>query len=114
MFSDSTVVVEKLHHIRDVVIEDRQVKMAVLIALAFVLTYFMGALVGVYFGYPFLDSLFESTSATGNVGLSMGIVDPSMPTALKVTYILQMWIGRLEFIAVFVLIGFVISWLKGK
>jgi trk system potassium uptake protein TrkH len=114
MFSDSTVVVEKLHHIRDIVIEDKQIKAAIMITLAFVALYFVGALVGVYFGYPFLDSLFESTSASANVGLSMGIVQPLMPAALKVTYILQMWIGRLEFIAVFVLIGFVVSWLKGK
>lgn len=114
MFSDSTVVVEKLHHIRDVVVEDKQVKAAMLIALAFILLYFIGALVGVYFGYPFLDSLFESTSAAGNVGLSIGITLPSMPALLKVTYIIEMWVGRLEFIAVFVLIGFVVSWLKGK
>lgn len=114
MFSDSTVVVEKFHHVRDIVIDDKQVKAAMMIALAFIAMYFAGALVGVYFGYPFLDSLFESVSASGNVGLSMGIVQASMPTALKITYILEMWIGRLEFIAVFVLIGFVISWLKGK
>jgi trk system potassium uptake protein TrkH len=114
MFSDSTVVVEKFHHIREIIIDDKQIKAAVMVTLAFVALYFAGAMVGVYFGYPFLDSLFESTSAAGNVGLSMGITLPSMPTALKVTYILEMWIGRLEFIAVFVLIGFVISWLKGK
>jgi trk system potassium uptake protein TrkH len=114
MFSDATVVVEKIHHIRDVIVEDKTAKMALMITFAFIILYFAGAMVGVYFGYPFLDSLFESTSAAGNVGLSMGITVPSMPTALKVTYILEMWIGRLEFIAVFVLIGFVISWLKGK
>jgi trk system potassium uptake protein TrkH len=82
--------------------------------MAFIMLYFGGALIGVYCGYPFLASLFESTSAAGNVGLSMGIALPSMPVLLKITYILEMWIGRLEFIAVFVLIGFVISWLKGK
>ncbi|MDD5292502.1 MAG: potassium transporter TrkG [Candidatus Omnitrophica bacterium] len=114
MFSDTTVVVEKLYHIRDTIIDDKQLKMALMITFAFILFYFGGALIGVYCGYPFISSLFESTSALGNVGLSIGIVQPAMPALLKVTYIIQMWIGRLEFIAVFVLIGFVLSWLKGK
>jgi len=114
MFSDSTVVVEKFHRIRQITMEDKQIKSVLMITLAFIVLYIVGALVGVFFGYPFINSLFESVSASANVGLSTGITQPAMPTLLKVTYILQMWIGRLEFIAVFVLVGFFISWLKGK
>ncbi len=114
MFSDSTVVVEKFHHIKDITVKDKQVKNALMIIFAFIVLYIFGALAGVFFGYPVMASLFESVSASANVGLSMGIVQPAMPELLKVIYILQMWIGRLEFIAVFVLIGFFISWLKGK
>jgi len=66
------------------------------------------------YGYPFLDSLFESTSAAGNVGLSCGITDASMPTALKLTYIFQMWAGRLEFMSIFTLIGFLVAVIRGK
>jgi trk system potassium uptake protein TrkH len=67
-----------------------------------------------FFGYPFLNALFESTSAAGNVGLSCGITTPSMPAALKITYIIQMWTGRLEFMSVFTLVGFFIALIKGK
>ena len=114
MFSDSTVVVEKFHHIRQITVEDKQIKSVLMITFAFIVLYIAGTLVGVFFGYPFISSLFESVSASANVGLSMGITQPTMPILLKITYILQMWIGRLEFIAVFVLVGFFISWLKGK
>lgn len=114
MFSDSTVVVEKLHHIRTVTINDKQVKNALMITFAFIALYVVGTSAGVYFGYPLTHSLFESVSASANVGLSMGITQAAMPWVLKVVYIMQMWIGRLEFIAVFVLVGFVISWLRGK
>lgn len=114
MFSDSTVVVEKLHNIKEVTIDDKYVKNALMIALVYIALYVIGACVGVYYGYPFTHSLFESVSASANVGLSMGITQPAMPCILKVVYILQMWIGRLEFIAVFVLVGFFVSWLKGK
>jgi trk system potassium uptake protein TrkH len=69
---------------------------------------------GMLFGYPFLNSLFESTSAAGNVGFSCGITDSGMPSALKITYIIQMWAGRLEFMSVFTLIGFFIAAIKGR
>jgi trk system potassium uptake protein TrkH len=61
-----------------------------------------------------LYSLFESTSAAANVGLSCGITSPSMPAVLKLTYIFQMWAGRLEFMAIFTLIGFFVAVVKGK
>jgi trk system potassium uptake protein TrkH len=37
-----------------------------------------------------------------------------MPLGLKLTYIVQMWAGRLEFMSVFALIGFFIAAIKGK
>ena len=66
------------------------------------------------YGYPFLKSLFESTSAAANVGLSCGITAPAMPAGLKVTYIVQMWAGRLEFMSVLTLLGFLVAAVKGK
>ena len=65
-------------------------------------------------GYPFMFSLFESVSAAANVGLSTGITSPSMPPFLKVVYILQMWLGRLEFISIFALFGLFIAVVRGK
>jgi trk system potassium uptake protein TrkH len=60
-------------------------------------------MIGAAYGYPIGEALFESVSATANVGLSTGITNPAMPAGLKVVYILQMWAGRLEFIALFAL-----------
>jgi hypothetical protein len=37
-----------------------------------------------------------------------------MPVALKITYILQMWAGRLEFMSIYVLGGFIVSIFKGR
>ncbi|MCM8830238.1 MAG: TrkH family potassium uptake protein [Candidatus Omnitrophica bacterium] len=105
----ATVVVERFHHIRDIVIEDTHIKMAAIIIILYITLYLTGGLIGVFYGYPFLPSLFESVSASANVGLSMGITSPFMPTGLKITYIIQMWIGRLEFLSVFVLFRFLLS-----
>jgi trk system potassium uptake protein TrkH len=111
---ERAVVVQKFHHIKEIFLEDKQARSALLITLAYLGLYGLGAIVGMLFGYPFLESLFESTSAAANVGLSCGITDTTMPALLKITYIIQMWAGRLEFMSVFTLIGFLVAAIKGK
>ena len=37
-----------------------------------------------------------------------------MPVLLEITYILQMWLGRLEFVAVFALFGFAVAAVRGR
>jgi trk system potassium uptake protein TrkH len=59
------------------------------------------------YGYPMADALFESVSAGSNTGLSCGVVQAGMPTLLKIMYMLEMWMGRLEFLSVFTLFGFI-------
>jgi trk system potassium uptake protein TrkH len=111
---ERAIVVEKFHHIKEIFLEDKQVRSALLITLAYLVLYGAGAVIGTWYGYPFLDSLFESTSAAANVGLSCGITNAAMPAGLKVTYILQMWAGRLEFMSVFAIVGFVVAAIRGK
>jgi trk system potassium uptake protein TrkH len=111
---EKAVVVQKFHHMKEMFLEDKQVRSALLITMAYLGIYGVGALVGMLYGHPFLNALFESTSAAANVGLSCGITAPGMPAALKVTYIIQMWAGRLEFMSVFTLIGFFVAAIRGK
>jgi hypothetical protein len=37
-----------------------------------------------------------------------------MPTLLQIVYMLQMWAGRLEFLALFSLVGFIYASVRGK
>ncbi|MCM8830758.1 MAG: TrkH family potassium uptake protein [Candidatus Omnitrophica bacterium] len=111
---ESAVFSDKFHHIKDILLEDKHVLSATMMVFLYFGLYFFGALVAMLLGYPFLESLFESTSAAANVGLSCGITKTTMPTILKITYILQMWIGRLEFTSVFTLFGFILAAIKGK
>ncbi|AFK23310.1 TrkH family potassium uptake protein [Pyrococcus sp. ST04] len=77
--------------------------------LGFTMTYFAFLLVGAMYimlrlGRSFVDSLFESASAIGNVGLSVGITSPQLPPDIKVILILLMWVGRLEIFSTLVFI----------
>ncbi len=111
---ERAIVTQKFHHIKDVLLEDKQVRSALLITLSYLLLCGFGAIMGMLYGNSFLASLFESTSAAANVGLSCGITDTTMPAGLKITYIIQMWAGRLEFMSIFTLLGFFVAAVKGK
>ena len=73
-----------------------------------------GAILGVYYGFPFDRALFESTSATVNGGMSVGVLAPDNPVPMKLFNILQMWLGRLEFMAVFALGGYAVAMVRGR
>ncbi len=89
-------------------------KSVMVITLLYIGLYLFGATVGISYGQPLQAAMFESISAAANVGLSVGVTSPSMPVMLELTYIFQMWIGRLEFIAVFAMIGFGVSMVAGE
>lgn len=114
MLPESAVLIQKFHHIKDYILEDRYVRNASLILLSYINLYLFGTIAGMLCGYPLCDSLFESVSAAANVGLSCGITLPTMPSALKIVYIIQMWAGRLEFMSILVLSGMFLAAIKGK
>jgi trk system potassium uptake protein TrkH len=111
---ESVVFVQRFHYLKDHVLEDKQVRSAALIVIMYVFIFAMATMVGVLYGYPILEAAFESASVTGNVGLSIGVVAAAMPDLLKITYIFNMWAGRLEFMAILAMIGFIIAAVKRK
>lgn len=110
---ESAVVVEKFHMFRTAVLEDRLVRTALSVIALYVLLWFVLVLVGAYYapsyGWAFTDVMFEAASVTGNVGLTAGVTSPGMPAVMKVAYIAGMWLGRLEFLSVFVLVAFAVK-----
>jgi len=113
MFPGTAIIIAKIHHIKDLLLEDRLVRAAMIILTTYIFTYLGGTIIGVYYGYPLANAAFESVSAAANVGLSTGITVPTMPTGLKITYIVQMWLGRLEFMSIFILFGLAIARFTG-
>ena len=85
-------------------VEGEEVQRALVVIVLFFLTILLSWLVMVAAGQPALDALFEVTSATGTVGLSAGIVGPELATGLKLLLCLDMLLGRLEILALLVLL----------
>ncbi len=75
-----------------------------MLVLLFPATAFLSWLPFLAWGYAPLESLFEVVSALGTVGLSCGIANPQLPDTLKLVLCADMLLGRLEFIAVLILV----------
>ncbi len=110
--SERNMKVYKYHHIKDYILDDGIIKSSAVIICCYMVTFTIGTLLGAYYGYPISSAAFESASITGNVGLSIGVTAPSMPAILKIYYIFAMYLGRLEFLSVFALIGYIAGGVK--
>jgi trk system potassium uptake protein len=78
--------------------------MVVLAAAMLVTAHFVGP------EFTLADVLFETMSVQSTTGLSTGITDPNMHPVVEITFILQMWIGRLEIFPVIILLRALFLW----
>jgi trk system potassium uptake protein TrkH len=80
-------------------LQDEEIHAALLLIVLFVAVVALSWLPFVAMGYSPLDSLFEVVSATGTVGLSVGLTSATLPVMLKGILCVDMLMGRLEIIA---------------
>ncbi|PNV66880.1 TrkH family potassium uptake protein [Enteroscipio rubneri] len=101
---DSARVVVSYNHVGRRVLAPDVVKEAMMVFILYVVTYAIGALVGIAHGYEATQAIFESVAMASSGGLSSGLISPGMPPTLELFYILQMWAGRLEFVTLLALV----------
>lgn len=92
------------HHIGKQVLNNDIARAAMTVSTLFVVTYVIGALVGIAHGYDATAAIAESVAMASNGGLSFGITTQGMPKTLELIYIIEMWAGRLEFITLIALV----------
>lgn len=83
---------------------DEELQAALLVNLLFGIVILASWIPFVAQGYAPVDALFEVVSATGTVGLSTGICSPDLPAGLQAVLCLDMLLGRLEIIALLVVL----------
>ena len=83
----------------------RRLPMAQTVFFFWVVTLVIGAfLLAVVTQAPWQDVVFETTSALGGVGLSVGLTDPALPATAKLILMSLMIMGRLEIVPLLVLV----------
>jgi trk system potassium uptake protein TrkH len=87
---------------RRVFVEDARVRQIGVFVFLYLATLLIGSMILCACGYSIRDSLFEFSSAIGTVGLSVGVTSATMPTPALWAEMVAMFLGRLEFMVVFV------------
>ena len=111
---ESAVVTQRYHHIRESVLDNTIVRSALTITVLYVIMYGVMTLIGLLYGYDFVQAAFEGVSAASNTGLSCGVTAPSMPDGMKAAYIISMWFGRLEFMSALALGAYAYASVRGR
>ena len=106
---DSARVVVDYTHLGRRVLSPQVVKEAMTVFILYVITYVIGALVGIAHNYEAIPAIFESVAMTSNGGLVTSLATPGMPPTLELFYIFQMWAGRLEFVTLLALVVEVVA-----
>jgi trk system potassium uptake protein len=78
---------------------------AAVTVLLFIAAAFVSAFIVSSYGFPLVDSLFETTSAVATTGLSTGIIAPGLVLELKWLFVGLMIVGRVEIFAVFAMLS---------
>lgn len=81
-----------------------ELEAVIAVFVGYLLTVLISWMIFLLHGMPALPSLFEIASATGTAGLSVGITAPDLPDVLKLVLCVDMILGRVETVAIVVLL----------
>jgi len=91
------------------VIDNDDIKFLYFFIITYIVLIAISVLVFAAYNYPLQNTVFDIISAQGNVGITTGITSHTLPVIPKIFLILNMWIGRLEIIPIFGLIGMLLQ-----
>ncbi|MBM4240234.1 MAG: TrkH family potassium uptake protein [Euryarchaeota archaeon] len=101
------VMSRKIHHITNIVITDEILRFTAIFTFTFIVIYILSLLIVAWY-YNIADAAFETASAMSNVGLSVGVLSPTSPSIVKIVFIIDFWIGRLEIWPVLLFLAMII------
>ena len=105
LLPQSAVISRKIHHVKEVKVNDTLLKLTGLFVFVYLLVYTLSVLVTMYYYQNIPQVLFEVASAMSNVGLTTNLMTASSPVIVKLTFIIDMWTGRLEIWPILLLVA---------
>jgi trk system potassium uptake protein len=105
LLPQSAVISRKIHHVKEIKADDNLLKLTGLFVFVYLVVYILSCLITMFYYHNVSQVLFEVASAVSNVGLSSSLITASSPVIVKLTFIADMWIGRLEIWPVLLLLA---------
>jgi trk system potassium uptake protein len=92
----NAVISRNIHHIRDIKVDQDLLKLTGLFVISYIFVYIVSIIIVLFYYQNVSQVLFEVASSLSNVGLGSGLITPTSPIMVKLVFIADMWIGRLE------------------
>ena len=109
LLPQSAVISRKIHHVNDIKIDENLLRLTGLFVFSYIAVYIISVII-VLFYYPNLPQvLFEVASGLSNVGLGSALLTSTSPVVVKLVFIIDMWIGRLEIWPILLLMAIAIQ-----
>ena len=96
LLPQSARISKKIHHIQDITVDNEIARLTGLFVFIFLSVYIVSVIITLFYYQNVSQVLFEVASAISNVGLTSSLITASSPPVIKVLFIFDMWIGRLE------------------
>ena len=103
------VMAKKIHHVSDLKITDDVIRLTGAFLSTYIIVYLVSVVIVLIYYNDISRVIFEVASALSNVGLSSGILTPDSPALVKIVFIIDFWMGRLEIWPVLLLVAITIN-----
>ncbi|MBZ2166885.1 TrkH family potassium uptake protein [Methanobacterium spitsbergense] len=96
LLPQSAVISRKIHHVGDIKINENLLRLTGLFVFSYIVVYIISVIIVLFYYQNLSQVLFEVASGLSNVGLGSSLLTPSSPMVVKLVFMIDMWIGRLE------------------
>lgn len=103
------VMAKKIHHVTELQITDDVLRITSAFLFTYLVIYIVSVVIVLIYYSDISRAIFEVASALSNVGLSSGIMTPDSPALVKIVFIIDFWMGRLEIWPVLLLTAITIN-----
>jgi trk system potassium uptake protein TrkH len=96
LLPQSAKISKKIHHIQNITVDKDISRLTGLFVFIFLSVYIVSVIITLFYYQNVSQVLFEVASAISNVGLTSSLITATSPPVIKVLFIFDMWISRLE------------------